>query len=428
MSVQVEKLEHNMVKLTIEIAAEQFEKACRTAYSRQRKNISVPGFRKGKVPQNVIERMYGEGVFYEDAANILINDTYDAEAGTAGLEFVSRPAIDVVQIEKGKPFIYTAEVAVRPEVTLGSYKGIEVAKQDTLVTDDDIAEELKQEQEKNSRLIDVEDRPAQNGDTVVIDYAGTIDGEAFDGGSAENHSLELGSGSFIPGFEEQLVGVNAGEEKDVEVTFPEDYHAKELAGKAAVFHCTVHKIQVKELPELNDDFAQDVSEFDTLDEYKNSVREKIQERKDRAAKTAKENEAVDKLIEASEMDIPDAMVDVQVTNMYQDYARQLQSQGIPIDMYMQYMGQTEESLKEQMKPQAVKQIQTRLVLEEVVKAEAIEISDERIDEEIAKMAETYSMEADKLKDLMGDFEKEQMKKDIAVQEAITVLTDNAKEA
>ncbi|MBQ6386022.1 MAG: trigger factor [Lachnospiraceae bacterium] len=428
MSVQVEKLEHNMVKLTIEIAAEQFEKACRTAYSRQRKNISVPGFRKGKVPQNVIERMYGEGVFYEDAANILINDTYDAEAGTAGLEFVSRPAIDVVQIEKGKPFIYTAEVAVRPEVTLGSYKGIEVAKQDTLVTDDDIAEELKQEQEKNSRLIDVEDRPAQNGDTVVIDYAGTIDGEAFDGGSAENHSLELGSGSFIPGFEEQLVGVNAGEEKDVEVTFPEDYHAKELAGKAAVFHCTVHKIQVKELPELNDDFAQDVSEFDTLDEYKNSVREKIQERKDRAAKTAKENEAVDKLIEASEMDIPDAMVDAQVTNMYQDYARQLQSQGIPIDMYMQYMGQTEESLKEQMKPQAVKQIQTRLVLEEVVKAEAIEISDERIDEEIAKMAETYSMEADKLKDLMGDFEKEQMKKDIAVQEAITVLTDNAKEA
>lgn len=428
MSVQVEKLEHNMVKLTIEIAAEQFEKACRTAYSRQRKNISVPGFRKGKVPQNVIERMYGEGVFYEDAANILINDTYDAEAGTAGLEFVSRPAIDVVQIEKGKPFIYTAEVAVRPEVTLGSYKGIEVAKQDTLVTDDDIAEELKQEQEKNSRLIDVEDRPAQNGDTVVIDYAGTIDGEAFDGGSAENHSLELGSGSFIPGFEEQLVGVNAGEEKDVEVTFPEDYHAKELAGKAAVFHCTVHKIQVKELPELNDDFAQDVSEFDTLDEYKNSVREKIQERKDRAAKTAKENEAVDKLIEASEMDIPDAMVDAQVTNMYQDYARQLQSQGIPIDMYMQYMGQTEESLKEQMKPQAVKQIQTRLVLEEVVKAEAIEISDERIDEEIAKMAENYSMEADKLKDLMGDFEKEQMKKDIAVQEAITVLTDNAKEA
>ena len=426
MSVQVEKLEHNMVKLTIECPAEDFEKAVRSAYMKQRGKISLPGFRKGKVPQNVIERMYGEGVFYEDAANIVINESYPKESDSAELEIVSRPVIDIVQMEKGKPFIYTAEVAVRPEVILGKYKGIEVEKQETLVTDEDIAGELRKEQDKNSRLIEV-DRPAKEGDTVILDYAGTVDGEAFEGGTAENHSLVLGSGSFIPGFEDQLTGVSAGEEKDVEVTFPEEYHAKELAGKPAVFHCTVNKVQMKELPELDDEFAQDVSEFDTLEEYKNQIRERLQEGKNRAARTAKENLAVEKLIESSVMDIPDAMVDGQVTNMYQDYIRQLQSQGIPVDMYMQYSGQTEDSLKEQMRPQALKQIQTRLVLEEVAKQEPVEVSDERLNEELEKMAKMYDMDADRLQELMGEAEKEQMKKDIAVQEAVTLIADSAKE-
>ncbi|MBQ6376017.1 MAG: trigger factor [Lachnospiraceae bacterium] len=426
MSVQVEKLEHNMVKLTIECPAEDFEKAVRSAYMKQRGKISLPGFRKGKVPQNVIERMYGEGVFYEDAANIAINESYPKESDSTELEIVSRPVIDIVQMEKGKPFIYTAEVAVRPEVILGAYKGIEVDKQETLVTEEDIEGELKKEQDKNSRLLEVE-RPAKDGDTVILDYAGTVDGVAFDGGTAENHSLVLGSGSFIPGFEDQLIGVAAGEEKDVEVTFPEEYHAKELAGKAAVFHCTVHKVQMKELPELDDEFAQDVSEFDTLEEYKNQIRERLQEGKNRSARTAKENQAVEKLIEASVMDIPEAMVDGQVTNMYQDYIRQLQSQGIPVDMYLQYTGQTEDSMKEQMRPQALKQIQTRLVLEEVVKQEPVEVSEERLNEELEKMAKMYDMDAERLQELMGEAEKTQMKKDIAVQEAVTLIADSAKE-
>jgi len=426
MSTQVEKLEHNMVKLTVEVSAEEFAKAVKAAYNKNKNKITIPGFRKGHAPQQLIEKLYGPVIFFEDAANALINQTYNEEAESTGLEFVSRPEFDVDQIEKGKPFIYTATVAVRPEVKLGQYRGLEVTRQETLVSDDEINEELKREQEKNSRLVEVE-RPVQDGDTVILDYSGSVDGEKFDGGTAENQTLVIGSGSFIPGFEEQLVGMAKDETKDITVTFPEEYHAENLAGKEAVFTCTIHKIQEKELPELDDEFAQDVSEFETLDEYKKSIMDKLTERKQRSAKAAQENEAVDKVIAASEMDIPEAMIDSQVTSMYQDYARQLQSQGIPIDTYLQYMGTTEEKVKSDMRPQALKQIQTRLVLEEVAKAESLEPNDLRLEEEIDKIAKQYQMETEKLKQSIGDFEREQMKKDIAVQEAITLILDTAKE-
>ena len=426
MSTQVEKLEHNMVKLTVEVSAEEFAKAVKAAYNKNKNKITIPGFRKGHAPQQLIEKLYGPVIFFEDAANALINQTYNEEAESTGLEFVSRPEFDVDQIEKGKPFIYTATVAVRPEVKLGQYRGLEVTRQETLVSDDEINEELKREQEKNSRLVEVE-RPVQDGDTVILDYSGSVDGEKFDGGTAENQTLVIGSGSFIPGFEEQLVGMAKDETKDITVTFPEEYHAENLAGKEAVFTCTIHKIQEKELPELDDEFAQDVSEFETLDEYKKSIMDRLTERKQRSAKTAQENEAVDKVIAASEMDIPEAMIDSQVTSMYQDYARQLQSQGIPIDTYLQYMGTTEEKVKSDMRPQALKQIQTRLVLEEVAKAESLEPNDLRLEEEIDKIAKQYQMETEKLKQSIGDFEREQMKKDIAVQEAITLILDTAKE-
>lgn len=426
MSTQVEKLEHNMVKLTVEVSAEEFAKAVKAAYNKNKNKITIPGFRKGHAPQQLIEKLYGPVIFFEDAANALINQTYNEEAESTGLEFVSRPEFDVDQIEKGKPFIYTATVAVRPEVKLGQYRGLEVTRQETLVSDDEINEELKREQEKNSRLVEVE-RPVQDGDTVILDYSGSVDGEKFDGGTAENQTLVIGSGSFIPGFEEQLVGMAKDETKDITVTFPEEYHAENLAGKEAVFTCTIHKIQEKELPVLDDEFAQDVSEFETLDEYKKSIMDKLTERKQRNAKAAQENEAVDKVIAASEMDIPEAMIDSQVTSMYQDYARQLQSQGIPIDTYLQYMGTTEEKVKSDMRPQALKQIQTRLVLEEVAKAESLEPNDLRLEEEIDKIARQYQMETEKLKQSIGDFEREQMKKDIAVQEAITLILDTAKE-
>ncbi|HUM83389.1 MAG TPA: trigger factor [Lachnospiraceae bacterium] len=427
MSTTVEKLEHNMVKLTVEVSAEDFDKAIEKAYQKNKNRISVPGFRKGHAPLQMIERMYGVGIFYEDAANLCIQETYPKESDDTKLEFVSRPEFDVSQMEKGKPFIYTAVSAVRPEVMLGEYKGLEVEKAPITVTDTEIDEEVKKEQEKNSRMIDVDDRPVEKGDTVTLDYAGTVDGVAFDGGTAKDQNLVIGSETFIPGFEDQLVGAALEEEKDVNVTFPEDYQAKDLAGKAAVFKCTVHKIQKKELPELDDDFAKDVSEFDTLDEYKEDVRKNLTEKKEKEAKTARENAAVDKLIEKSEMDIPKPMIDSQVSQMYEDFANRLKSQGIPIDMYLQYQGSDENKLKEQMRPQAEKRIKTRLVLEEVAKKENIEISEEKLDEEIKKMAEQYKMEPDKLKELLGDYEKEQMKKDMAVQEAVTLLTDNARE-
>ncbi len=427
MSALVERLEHNMVKLTVEVSAEEFEKAVRAVYNKNKKSITIPGFRKGHAPQHMLEKIYGAGIFFEDAANDLINRTYPEEAEGTGLEFVSRPVFDVTQIEKGKDFIYTAEVAVRPEVKLGDYRGIEVSKQDRTVSEEDVDAEIRREQEKNSRLVEVTDRPVEDGDTLILDYSGAVDGVPFDGGTAENQTLVIGSHSFIPGFEEQLIGTNAGETKDITVTFPEEYHAKELAGKEAVFTCTVHKIQKKELPELNDDFAQDVSEFDTLEEYRKSVKDNLTKQKEAAAKTAAEDEAVNKLIENSEMDIPEAMIDAQTTQMYQDYARQLQGQGIPIDTYLQYMGSSEAKLKEEMRPQALKQIQTRLVLEEVAKDACLEANDLRLEEEIEKIAERYQMEVAKLKESMSDFDRENLKKDISVQEAIDLIADTLKE-
>ena len=412
MSVQVENLEKNMAKLTIEVPAEELEKALEKAYQKQKKNISVPGFRKGKVPRAMVEKMYGPAVFYEDAVNSLVPEEYSKAAEESKLDIVSRPEINVEQIEKGKAFIFTATVAVKPEVTLGEYKGLEVAKADTTVTDEEVEAELKKEQEKNARTINV----------------GSVDGVPFDGGAGKDYPLTLGSHSFIPGFEEQLVGAALEEEKEVNVTFPEDYQAEELAGKAAVFKCTIHKIEAKELPALDDDFAKDVSEFDTLDEYKKEIKDNLTKKKEEQAKTEKENAVVDKAVENATMEIPEAMIDTQVENMVDDFARRIQSQGLSMEQYMQFTGATVDSLKEQMKPQAVKRIESRLVLEKVAEAENIQISDEKLDEELAKMAEMYKMELDKFKELVGEYEKEQMKKDLAVQEAVTLMADSAKEA
>ena len=427
MSLQVEKLEHNMAKLTIEVSAEELEKALQGAYNKQKKNISIPGFRKGKVPRQMIEKMYGPEVFYDDAANQLIPEAYGKVYDEEDLEIVSQPKIDIVQIEKGKPFIFTAEVALKPEVTLGEYKGLKVEKISNRVTQKEIDAKLAEEQEKNARTVSVTDRPVQDKDEVVLDFEGFVDGVAFEGGKGENYPLTIGSGSFIPGFEDQLIGANLEEEKEVRVTFPEEYHAKDLAGKDAVFKCTVHEIKVKELPELDDEFASDVSEFETLDAFKADIKAKIKEQKIAEGKRKQENKAVEEAVANAQMDIPDAMIDTEVRQMANDFAQRLQQQGLTMDQYFQFTGMTAEKMTEELKPQALKRIQTRLVLEAIVKAENIEISDEKIDEEIQKMAESYKMEAEKLKEFMGENEKKQMKLDMAVQEAVTFLVENAVE-
>ena len=428
MSVQVEKLEHNMAKLTIEVPETELEAAIEKAYQKQKKSISLPGFRKGKAPRVMIEKMYGKGVFLEDAANSLIPVQYSMAAGESGLEIVSQPTIDVTQLEPGKPFIFTAEVAVKPEVTLGEYKGVEVEKQNTEVLDEEVDAEIFKERESNSRMIDVEDRAVENGDTVNLDFEGFVDGEAFEGGKGEGYPLVIGSNTFIPGFEEQLIGANIDEEKEVNVTFPEDYQAEELKGKAAVFKCKVNRIQKKELPEVDDEFAKDVSEFDTLEEYKADIRKKLAEEKEKDAHRAKEDAVINKIIETSEMDIPDAMVDAQIDQMADDFGRRMQSQGLSLEQYFQFTGLTMEKLRDELKPQALKRIQTRLVLEKIAEVEDIQPTDEQVDEEIAKMAEMYKMEADKLKEMIGEYEMAQMKKDMAVQQAVTFVADAAKEA
>ena len=427
MSLQVEKLEHNMAKLTIEVSAEELEKALQGAYNKQKKNISIPGFRKGKVPRQMIEKMYGPEVFYDDAANQLIPEAYGKVYDEEDLEIVSQPKIDIVQIEKGKPFIFTAEVALKPEVTLGEYKGLKVEKISNRVTQKEIDAKLAEEQEKNARTVSVTDRPVQDKDEVVLDFEGFVDGVAFEGGKGENYPLTIGSGSFIPGFEDQLIGANLEEEKEVRVTFPEEYHAKDLAGKDAVFKCTVHEIKVKELPELDDEFASDVSEFETLDAFKADIKAKIKEQKIAEGKRKQEDKAVEEAVANAQMDIPDAMIDTEVRQMANDFAQRLQQQGLTMDQYFQFTGMTAEKMTEELKPQALKRIQTRLVMEAIVKAENIEISDEKIDEEIQKMAESYKMEAEKLKEFMGENEKKQMKLDMAVQEAVTFLVENAVE-
>lgn len=428
MSLQVEKMEKNMAKLTIEVSAEELDKAMQNAYLKARGKISIPGFRKGKAPRKMIEQMYGKGIFLEDAANALIPEHYSKALEECDLEIVSQPEIDVTQAEPGKAFIFTAEVAVKPEVTLGEYKGVEVPKSETEVTDEDIDAEIKKEQEKNSRTVTVEDRGAENGDITTIDFEGFVDGVAFEGGKGTDYPLTLGSGSFIPGFEDQLVGAKAGDHVEVNVTFPEEYQAAELAGKAAVFQCDVNKVETKELPELDDDFAQDVSEFDTLAEYREYVKKNLTEKKEKEARAAKENAAVDKAIENAEMEIPDAMLNTQVRQMMNDFASRMQSQGLTMEQYFQFTGMTAEKMQEEMKPQALKRIQTRLVLEKIAETENIEVSEDEVNEEISKMAEMYKMEADKLKELLGDRELEQMKKDMAVQKAVTLVADEAKEA
>ncbi len=427
MSLQVEKLEKNMAKLTIEVPAGDLEKALQNAYKKQKNKIVLPGFRKGKVPRQMIEKMYGAEIFYDDAVNELMPKAYAEAYEECELDIVSRPEVDVVQIEKGKPFIFTAEVALKPEVTLGEYKGLEVDKISTRVTQKEIEEKLKEEAEKNARTVTVEDRAVENDDEVIMDFEGFVDGEAFEGGKGENYPLTIGSGSFIPGFEEQLIGVETEKEVEVKVTFPEDYHAEELKGKDAVFKCTVHEIKAKELPEIDDEFAAEVSEFDTLDEYKAELKAKIKEQKESEGKRKQEDQVVEKAVENASYEIPEAMITTNISQMEEDFARRMQSQGLTMEQYYQFTGMTEEKMEEEMRPQAVKRIETRLVLEAIAKAENIEISDEKLDEEIKKMAETYKMEADKLKEFMSDAEKKQMKEDMAVQEAITFLVDNAVE-
>ncbi len=425
MSFQVEKLEKNMAKITVEVAVETFEKAVQEAYLKQRKNMAVPGFRKGKVPRQMIEKMYGVEIFFEEAANSLIPEEYSKVYDECELEIVSQPSIDVVQIEKGKPFIFTAEVATKPEVTLGEYKGLKVDKVDVEVTAEEVEAELTKEQEKNARTIVVEDRAVQDKDEVVLNFEGFVDGTPFEGGKGEGYPLVIGSGSFIPGFEEQLVGVEIGKEVEVNVTFPEEYHSEDLKGKEAVFKCTIQEIKAKELPELDDEFASEVSEFDTLAEYKADIEAKIKESKTSEGERKQEDQAVEAAIENATMEIPEPMIDSQAKQMADDFAMRMQQQGLSMEQYMQYTGMTAEKMMEDIRPQALKRIQTRLVLEAVAKAENLEVSEERFDEELTKMAEMYKMELDKLKELMGDAEKAQMKQDLEVQEAVTFLKNEA---
>ncbi|RHS87632.1 trigger factor [Clostridium sp. AM42-4] len=426
MSLQVEKLEKNMAKLTVEVPAEQFEAALKTSYNKNKNKFNISGFRKGKAPQAMIEKMYGAGVFYEDAVDEAINASYPDAAKESGLEIVSRPEISIEQVEKGKAFIYVASVATKPEVTLGEYKGIEVEKAKPEVTDADVEAELKKVQEQNSRLVTVEDRAVADGDQTVIDFEGFVDGKAFEGGKAEDYTLVIGSHSFIDTFEDQLIGKNIGEDVEVNVTFPAEYHAAELAGKPATFKVKIKEIKMKELPELNDEFASEVSEFETLDAYKEDVKNKLAETKQAQATAENENNVVQKVVDNAQMDIPAPMVDEQVRNMIEDYARRLQSQGISFDQYLQFTGSTIEQLQEQMRPQAELRLRTRLVLEAVVAAEKIEPSDELVEAEIKKMSENYKMDVEQIKSIMGEAGMAQMKADMAVQEAVDFLVAEAK--
>jgi trigger factor len=427
MSLQVEKLEGNMAKLTIEVSTEDFEAAVEKAYQKNKNKLSVPGFRKGKVPRKMIEQMYGKEVFFEDAANIIIPSAYSDAVDECTEEIVSQPTIDVVQLEAGKPFVFTAEVALKPEVTLGQYKGIEVEKADTTVTDEEIEAAINQERENNARTVTVEDRAVKDGDMTVLDFEGFVDGEAFEGGKGENYPLTIGSNTFIPGFEQQLIGAEINKEVEVNVTFPEDYQAENLAGKPAVFKCTIKEIKEKELPELDDEFASEVSEFDTLAEYREDVKKNLTQKKETEAKNEKEDKVVDAIIADAKMDIPDAMLTTQQRQMSDEFAQRIQMQGISLDQYFQFTGLTKEAFLEQLKPQALKRIQSRLVLEAVAKAENLEVSEEEYKEEIKKMAESYRMEEDKLTEMIGEFEAKSIKEDLCVRKAADFVVDNAVE-
>ena len=426
MSVKAENLDKNMVKLTIEVSEEEFDKAIQNAYNKQKSQISIPGFRKGKVPRQMIEKMYGPQVFYEDAANEVMEAEYPKAVEESGLQIISRPNIDIVQVEKGKPFIFTAEVAVFPEVTLGEYKGIEVPINEIKVTDEEVEAELKREQEKNSRTITV-DRPAENGDTVVLDYVGTIDGNAFDGGSAEDYSLKLGSNSFIPGFEDQLVGTKAEEEKDVTVTFPEDYHAEDLKGKEAVFHCTIHRVETVELPELDDEFAQDVSEFDTFAEYKDSIVKKLTEKKENTAKDMKRQAAVDKAVANATIEISDYTIRDHAQTISENFMHRLQQQGIAPEQYFKIMGMTPQQLVEQNIAQAETELKNTFFLTEVAKVENLEATDERVEQELEDMAKAYGIEVEKYKSFLPENYAEEMKEELKLQMAAELIGEAAVE-
>ena len=428
MSVQVEKLEKNMAKLTVEVPAENVEKAIQGAYNKMKKSINIPGFRKGKAPRQLIEKMYGKEVFYNDAIDAMLPSAYSDAVEECGEEIVSHPQIDVVQIENGKPFVFTATVAVKPAVELGEYKGIQVEKAPIEVKDEEIEAQITKEREANSRTVTVDDRAVAQGDIVTLDFEGFVDGVAFEGGKGENYDLTIGSNTFIPGFEDQLVGAEIGKEIDVNVTFPEEYGAKELAGKAAVFKCKVNGIKVKELPAVDDEFAQEVSEFDTLDEYKADIKAKLLKEKEDEAARAKEDAVIGKIIEGAKMEIPDAMVEYQTRQMLDEFAQRIQSQGISLDQYFQFTGLTEEKYMEEMKPRALQNIQSRLVLEAVAQAENLVAEEADIEEEIKKMADMYKMEADKIKELLGERQMEEMKKDIAVQKAAKLVAEAAVEA
>ena len=425
MSLQVERLEHNMAKLTIEVSAEDLEKALQGAYNKQKKHISVPGFRKGKVPRQMVEKMYGAEIFYEDAANALIPEAYAKAYDECELTLASQPEIEVTQIEKGKPFIFTALVAVRPEVKLGQYKGVEVDKYSNRVTAKEIDAKIDEERAKNARTIAVEGRPVQNEDEVILDFEGFVDGVAFEGGKGENYNLTIGSGSFIPGFEEQLIGAEVEKEVEVNVTFPEDYHSEDLKGKAATFKCTVHEIKAKELPEV-EEVAEDLG-FDSVDDLKADIKAKIKEEKAAEGKKAQEEQALKAVVAASEMDIPDAMIVTEAKQMVESFAQRIQMQGLTMEQYMQFTGMTLDKMVEEMKPQALERVQTRLVLEAIVAAENIVTSEEEFEEEMVKMAQTYDMPVDQLKGLMDEKQKEQMMKDFAVDSAVKFIVDNAVE-
>ena len=422
MNLTVENLEKNMAKLTVTVPASDFVDAMKASYNKQKSKFSVPGFRKGKVPQMYLEKAYGPELFYEDAANTCIQDTYADAMDESKLDIVSRPEIDVDQMEKGKDFIYTALVAVKPEVTLGDYKGIEIEKVDTEVTDEDVEAALLNEQKQNARNVPVEDRPAKLDDEVTIDFEGFVDGEAFEGGKGENYQLTLGSHSFIDTFEDQIVGKNIGDEFDVNVTFPEDYQAEDLAGKPAMFKVKINSIQKKELPELNDEFAKDTTEFETLDEYKADIEKKLKEKKEKDAKDKQRDEALTKIVAASEMDIPAPMIDLQKQRMVEDFGQRLSMQGLKIEQYLQFTGLTPDKFMDQMEPAAKKDIEQRLVLEAIAKAENIEISDEELEEEFKSIADSYGMDLENVKKVLGDKEKETVREDLAVRKAADIIT------
>ena len=428
MSLQVEKLEKNMAKLTIEASAEDLEKAIEKAYQKQKSQISIPGFRKGKVPRQMVEKMYGKEVFYEDAANELIPDAYDKALEECEEDIVSSPKIEVTQIEAGKPFVFTATVALKPEVKLGKYKGVKIDKIDTEVTEEEVDAEINRERENSARNITVEDRPVKDGDITTLDFEGFVDGVAFDGGKGENYPLTIGSGAFIPGFEEQLIGAEIGKEVEVKVTFPEDYQAENLKGKDAVFKCTIKEIKEKELPELDDEFASEVSEFETLAEYKEDVRKNLAEKKEKDAKNAREEAAVKAAVEDAEMDIPEAMLETQQRQMVDELAQRITIQGLSMEQYFQFTGTNYQQMLEQVKPQAEERIKSRLVLEAVVKAENIEVTEEDYEKEVETMAEVYQMEVDKVKELMGEREKKNIMQDLAVRKAAEFVAENAKES